>query len=337
MEVGLNHGVRVGRLGARGVGVGCTDISQDRRVDASRESGGADVGIGADPVVVNGLVGVKDEGEALPSKDSDAVDGERDDVDSVDFNDSESMSVDGENIVRVARDRDEAKAIPFVSFHGNDGERDGGATSIAAFPIDKSCIGGGYQPGGGCWGMIPISKGDDSGLVVNVISRPMWVEEVVNNHRSSETVTILRHMVGVIPKCTGLVRNAKLVQERMARCDGALGDTSWSVRPRTSGLEKSVPMDASAAQHGGVRQGINDIQVEGVALPASDDGTREGKGARRGTCKDSRSSEPIGLYVLVGNMDVGDGAYGTQRSGHELREDYKGKSHREGSFEEGEA
>ena len=83
-----------------------------------------------------------------------------------------------------------------------------------------------------------------------------------------------------------MVGGGELVQERMARRDGALSDPSRTIRPSTARLEETMPMlryfgehrinerylvtyDAGRAEHGRICQCIDDIQGECVALVRS--------------------------------------------------------------------
>jgi hypothetical protein len=121
VEVGLEQGGAVGRLGGSGVHVGSASITKDGGVKTTVESSGTDIGVCADPVVVYGLVGVEHERVALSGEDLDAVDGEGLDVDTIGFDNRllkqsihdvqleswlgthHSMPVNGEGVVGVAR------------------------------------------------------------------------------------------------------------------------------------------------------------------------------------------------------------------------------------------
>ena len=65
------------------------------------------------------------------------------------------MSVNGEDVVRIARDRDESESITFVGFNGNHSERGGRTPSIAALPVDESSIRRRNKPCGGSRDVIP--------------------------------------------------------------------------------------------------------------------------------------------------------------------------------------
>jgi hypothetical protein len=49
-------------------------------------------------------------------------------------------------------------------------------------------------------------------------------------------------MVRVVPESSGLAGSGELVQERMARGDGALSDPSRTICPSTARLEETMPM-----------------------------------------------------------------------------------------------
>jgi len=50
------------------------------------------------------------------------------------------MSVDGENIIRIARDGNQTETIAFISQDPDNSERNGRSISIATFPIDQGCV-----------------------------------------------------------------------------------------------------------------------------------------------------------------------------------------------------
>ena len=85
VEVGLKQRGAVGCLGGGGVRGGSASIAKDGRVETAVESSGTNVGVGADPVVVDGLVGVEYERVALSGEDLDTVDGEGLNVDTIGF------------------------------------------------------------------------------------------------------------------------------------------------------------------------------------------------------------------------------------------------------------
>ena len=87
VQVGFVERVAIGRLGRSRVGVGGTDVPEDGRVDTASEALSTDVGVGANPVIGDGLVGSEYERVTLTGKDVDAVDSEWLDAYSVDLND----------------------------------------------------------------------------------------------------------------------------------------------------------------------------------------------------------------------------------------------------------
>ena len=119
------------RGGGGGFSIPSAVIAQNGRVDAVREIHRADVGVRADPVVVNGLVRVKlgnackipvealvkvmytyDERVALSDENLDAVYLQRLGVDGVGLDDRHRVVVDAEHVVRVARDGHKTKPVP---------------------------------------------------------------------------------------------------------------------------------------------------------------------------------------------------------------------------------
>ena len=125
-EVGLGEDSRAGALGGRGLNLGGAVVAEDGRVDAAIEGERADVGEGADPVVVDGLVGGEDERVALACVDLDLVNGEGLVVDRVDLDDRHVVAVDRERVVGVARERGETEAVTLALGDSDNGELGGG-------------------------------------------------------------------------------------------------------------------------------------------------------------------------------------------------------------------
>jgi len=112
------------------------------------------------------LIGGKDEGVALASKNSDRIDCQRLDVNSVNFDDSlkiismndhvrpliaaynyQGVTIDREYVIWITRNRHEAEAIPQQRDDINDGQRRGRASRIPALTINEGRISGRYDPG----------------------------------------------------------------------------------------------------------------------------------------------------------------------------------------------
>ena len=131
---------RACRLVRRGVDVGGATVAEDSRVDSAVEASGTDVGVGADPVVVNVLIRSEDERVPLPGEDGERIDNNGLVVDAVSFNDSHVVTIDGERVVRVARNRDEADAVALALGNADDGKRSVRpvAPGVATQPIDQS-------------------------------------------------------------------------------------------------------------------------------------------------------------------------------------------------------
>jgi hypothetical protein len=129
------------------------------------------------------------------------------------------------------------------------------------------------------------------------------IKRIIDDHSATKTIAVLRDLGGrkrlagkssdfkrptmmrVIPERPCLARSAELVQERVSRRDGALGNTSGAIGPGASSLEETVPMlqwygvislqsnsrsnsthDTGATKHGGVREGVLDVQPEYSSL-----------------------------------------------------------------------
>ena len=58
MQVGFHKGI-TGALSGRWFGGGSTRVSKNSRIDTTRKSSSAKVGLGADPVVINCLIRLK--------------------------------------------------------------------------------------------------------------------------------------------------------------------------------------------------------------------------------------------------------------------------------------
>ena len=78
--------------------------------------------------------------------------------------------------------------------------------------------------------------------VIDIIHAQIRVLWVVDDERATETVTVLRHVVAVVPERARLADGREVVQERVERLDGTLRDERGAVRPRRSVLEDSVPV-----------------------------------------------------------------------------------------------
>jgi hypothetical protein len=86
VEVCLNQGSVDDGSGGR-VCVRSTSVAENGGVDATGEASGTDVGVGTDPVVADGLVGIEDDRVTLTGEDLEAIDGKRSVVDTIDFDD----------------------------------------------------------------------------------------------------------------------------------------------------------------------------------------------------------------------------------------------------------
>lgn len=94
------------------VGVGCTLIPQDRRIEPIVEGSRVSVvGFSTNPVVGDRLIGIEDERVPLAGEDVDGVHSVGLSGFPVGFDDCEIMSIDGEVKVRIAGHSDESEAI----------------------------------------------------------------------------------------------------------------------------------------------------------------------------------------------------------------------------------
>ena len=94
-----------------------------------------------------------------------------------------------------------------------------------------------------------------------------------------------RTMMWVVPECSRLVRYAELIQKRITRRNGALGDTNWTISPVSTFLEQTVPVlreykvfifwgcvmqnythNACAREHSSVSQFVDDVQAKCISL-----------------------------------------------------------------------
>ena len=132
MEVGLFEEVLRRLLRRHRFDRVCGVVAQDSRVDAVREPDVAEVRVGADPVVINCLIrgelerrthdlvahsdaqarNTYHERIPLSRENLDGIHGDGLRLNPVRLDDGEVMAVDAEDVVRVARQRDKAEAVP---------------------------------------------------------------------------------------------------------------------------------------------------------------------------------------------------------------------------------
>ena len=75
--------------------------------------------------------------------------------------------------------------------------------------------------------------------VVKILVRVFWV---VYDECTSQTIAILGRQVAMVPEGTGLIRNVKVVKERIVRNNRTLIDKGWTVGPICPCLEETMPM-----------------------------------------------------------------------------------------------
>ena len=90
--------------------------------------------------------------------------------------------------------------------------------------------------------MVPVRQRDNCGLVIDVVEARVRVIRVVHHESATETVTVLRGQVAVVPEGTSLVGRGEVVQERVARRDGALVDHGRAIGVVRTLLEETVPV-----------------------------------------------------------------------------------------------
>ena len=90
--------------------------------------------------------------------------------------------------------------------------------------------------------MVPVRKGDNGRVVIDVVERRMRVIGVVDDEGATKTVAVLSRQVAVVPERAGLVRRGEVVEEGVAGRDRALVDERGTVGPVGTLLEETVPV-----------------------------------------------------------------------------------------------
>lgn len=209
------------------------------------------------------------------------------------------MLVDGEDIVGVASNVDHSETVAFASRDCDDGQRTCTIRPLTTQAVDegrrRSRHGGTLTSEG----MIPVSKGDDSRFIINIVEASMRIVGVVDDHRSSEAITILGLEMAVIPERPSLIGAIEVVQECMPGGNRALVHERNTICPVRSSLEETMPVNGSGLQHVFVGELIDDIDLELIALVANDE--RTGEDSFR---KHSRTREAVGGDIGVDDMEV---------------------------------
>lgn len=104
--------------------------------------------------------------------------------------------------------------------------------------------------------------------IIDIVVAQVWIIGVVHNQRATETVTVLRTIMGVVPKGARLIGHVEVVQERVAGSDGALVDARRPVSPVRSGLEYAMPMlrQLSVTEVQNICQGLTIEVVSNMVL-----------------------------------------------------------------------
>ena len=79
--------------------------------------------------------------------------------------------------------------------------------------------------------MVPVRKGDNGRVVIDVVERRMRVIGVVDDEGATKTVAVLCRMVTVVPECTRLVGHIKLIVEGVPRRDRTLSHRVSPISP----------------------------------------------------------------------------------------------------------
>jgi hypothetical protein len=99
----------------------CTDITEDCRVNTIVEGGICSVvWLGTYPVIVDGLVGIENEGVSLSSKNLNSIHSDRVGIHGVSLDNREIMTFNGKDIVWIAGYGDEAESVAFTVLHRDD-------------------------------------------------------------------------------------------------------------------------------------------------------------------------------------------------------------------------
>ena len=75
--------------------------------------------------------------------------------------------------------------------------------------------------------------------VIKILVRVFWV---VDDECTSQTIAVLGGQVAMVPEGTGLIRDVKVVKERIVRNNRALINEGWTIGPICPCLEETMPM-----------------------------------------------------------------------------------------------
>lgn len=217
--------------------------------------GGRAVGTGAEPVVARGGVGLDDDVVALGDGDLHDLGLVRLDGDQVGTDDGELVAVDGELKVGVGSDVDHADQVLLAGLKDHlkllAAADTVGVRAAAAVEgvgaVDEGVLGSGRGTlAGRCR---PALKGRLVEVVLEEEHTHVDVIVVggrsVDDHRTEHAIGSLQGKVRVVPGAA-VLGGAELVGERLARGDGALGDTRNTIILDGVALVDTVPVDGGA-------------------------------------------------------------------------------------------
>ena len=164
---------------------------------------------GANPVVIDRLVGLDDDTVTLSGVDIQEVNSKWVVVDTINFDDREAVTGDGECKEAVSRGIDEAESVAKSLLNIDPGPRGSWTTNETTFAVDGTTVRDWLVATTvivakeliielDCRCMVPVCQDNNGVGVVNVIEAKVGVHRIVDNQRSTETVDILRRKMGVV-------------------------------------------------------------------------------------------------------------------------------------------
>jgi len=155
-------------------------------------------GRSADPVVVDRLVGVKNSRDTLSSVDIDVLHRNRVVQDAVSLDEGDVVVINGESEEWTAGDRKDTETVSLALLDIDHSKWYLWSSVESTFTVDQARVLNRDNTGseelvgtGRSQDMVPLSQGDDCGLIVNVIHRLHWVIGIVYDEGTAETITVL--------------------------------------------------------------------------------------------------------------------------------------------------
>jgi len=238
-------------------GGGCRLSDLDTRVCEDGETGtlvvgvaASGLGLSAEPVVAGGLVGVDDDFVSLTDVEEDGLDSDGLDRDQVGGDDLEGVAVKRDTNGIVNGHVDDAEEVLLAG-----GELDvevlaSGAGRVHVGSVDEDIVGRGTRA------VLEethedLSIGISGGHVEPVVdcqwaqvNVPVVRGGAVDDQRTSDTVTVLRRVVRVVP-CSTELGSLKAVGLGLTGGERALGDTVHTVLDGAAQLAETVPVNGS--------------------------------------------------------------------------------------------